>query len=193
MLWSFFINPDREGKGPWVWGCATKGKELYRLNSLPAKGGDFDCLVLSDPVHSFDLIGKVQDKIDKGYQCIGEWEHSISKIQAAAVGTFLTLVTRAVYEGQSVSAIRLWESVVDHIKSISEYAEEGLRWKNLPRKALDELLEFTLQFCDYKIPKSPRAAEKGRLGFCDVEVVAVSMTDIVGGFKFKEGVPSPIW
>lgn len=192
MFWYYYVNPNREGKGPWMWACKIDGNNMYRMNSLADNGevSDLNVVVLTSPITDPNPMSKVNEKTDKGYVYAFRLEN-LTDEQAVAVGTFLTRAVRNIYRGVNVSSDDLWDAIEAHSKDpvINDI------WTEIPLGILPIVFDQTKEFCDRHIEKIASALKKGVFTISTFisSIKAVPIEEIVRSFQFKEGTPSPIW
>lgn len=191
--WYYYINPNREGKGPAMWACKIDGKNMRRMNSIPdTDPEELDIVVLTNPIVDQNPQSKVDEKTAKGYVYACRFE-DLTDTQAVAVGTFLTVAVRKISHGKSVESEGLWAAVEEHTEKEVQ-SVTGVDWTNLPPGSLSVLFGNTKEFCDRHAEKLPSAQRKGSFIVSGItSILAVSLDEIVRSFQFKEGTPSPIW
>ncbi len=196
MDWHYYVNPDRNGKGPFLWGCRIDGKTMRRMNSIPEDpsptASDLDAVVLTNPLVDPEPMKKVTEKTDKGYVYALKVKN-LSDVQAVAVGTFLTVAARRIYRGIAIESGPLWDLVVGFIKTEMDPGEDEV-WEDIPPEVLQEVFASAWAFCDLHIGKAKDIAKKGAFVVSKaVSIAAVPLEQIVQSFQFKEGAVSPIW
>lgn len=196
MDWHYYVNPDRNGKGPFLWGCRIDGKTMRRMNSIPddqsPTASDLDAVILTSPLVDPEPMKKVTEKTDKGYVYALKVQN-LSDVQAVAVGTFLTVAARRVYRGIAIETGSLWEQVVKYVRDEVEPSED-VAWEDIPPEVLQEAYANAWAFCDLHIGKANGVAKKGAFVISKVvSIIAVPIEQIVQSFQFKEGAVSPIW
>lgn len=180
IVWDLYMNPNREGNGPWIWGECSADKSV--LASVPEDGRSgyshlVDvCRMYDSNDGEVERMEKVKDKIKKGYLPVGEFTGDDQLI--LAIASWYQICAERMYRGQKVSAAERTQLLSDLVHTLNVKMSFEFKQINIQ----GGLIAMSSSFEHITRQYPGRFTNKV---FKSIE----NMTD----FVFEDGVTSPIW